>query len=60
MYVTIQRTIERQKVWMRLDDGIEIANLLSIPTMGKTTEVNYGKTAVVKTPKGNRKAAGIV
>ena len=27
--------------------------------MGKTTEVNYGKTAVVKTPKGNRKLLGL-
>ena len=25
MYVTIQRTIQSQKVWMKLDEGIEIA-----------------------------------
>src|SRR5207237_1419996 len=25
MYVTIQRTIQSQKVWIKLDDGIEIA-----------------------------------
>lgn len=28
LYVTIQRTIQSQKVWMKLDDGIEIAGTM--------------------------------
>jgi len=61
MYVTIQRTIERQKVWMRLDDGIEIAQTYyQSPLWEKPRRLIMVRQQFVKTPKGNRKAAGIV
>ena len=49
MYVTIQRMIESQKVWMQLDDGIEIAQTYyQSPTWDKAQKINNGKPEGIK------------
>ncbi len=50
MYVTIQRTIESQKVWLQLDDGIEIAQTYyQSPAWDKPKAIDNGETESFKT-----------
>ncbi len=52
MYVTIQRTIQSQKVWMKIDDGIEIANTdYQSPTWDKTRRLVMVRKKVSRRPK---------
>lgn len=52
MYVTIQRTIQSQKVWVKLDDGIEIAHTqYQSPTWDKTRRLVMVRQKVSKRPK---------
>jgi hypothetical protein len=52
MYVTIQRTIQSQKVWVKLDDGIEIAQTqYQSPTWDKTRRLVMVRQKVSQRPK---------
>jgi len=60
MYVTIQRTIERQKVWMRLDDGIEIAQTYyQSPLWEKPRRLIMVRQQLSKRPKATGKLLGL-
>src|SRR5665213_3174725 len=60
MYVTIQRTIERQKVWMRLDDGIEIAQTYyQSPLWGKPRRLIMVRQQLSKRPRATGKLLGL-
>lgn len=52
MYVTIQRTIQSQKVWVQLDDGIEIAQTdYQSPAWDKPRTMIIVRQQVSKRPK---------
>jgi hypothetical protein len=52
MYVTIQRTIQSQKVWVKLDDGIEIAQTqYQSPTWDKARRLVMVRQKVSQRPK---------
>jgi len=52
MYVTIQRTIQSQKVWVKLDDGIEIAQTnYQSPTWDKARRLIMVRQKVSQRPK---------
>lgn len=52
LYVTIQRTIQSQKVWMKLDDGIEIAETMyQSPTWDNARRLIMVRQKVSKRPK---------
>ena len=56
MYVTIQRTIQSQKVWMQLDDGIEIAQTYyQSPAWDKARRFIMVRQKVSKRPKATGK-----
>ena len=56
MYVTIQRTIQSQKVWMKLDEGIEIAErMYQSPTWDKPRRLVMVRQKVSQRPKATGK-----
>jgi hypothetical protein len=56
MYVTIQRTIQSQKVWLKLDHGIEIAQTdYQSPTRDKSRRLTMVRQKVSKRPKARGK-----
>jgi len=56
MYVTIQRTIRSHKVWMQLDDGIEIAHTFyQSPTWDKPRRLIMVRQKVAQRPKATGK-----
>ena len=56
MYVTIQRTIQSQKVWVQLDDGIEIAQSdYQSHTWDETRRLIMVRQKVSKRPKATGK-----
>ena len=56
MYVTIQRTIQSQKAWMKLDDGIEIAETMyQSPTWDKPRRLVMVRQKVSQRPKATGK-----
>jgi hypothetical protein len=56
MYVTIQRTIHSQQVWMKLDDGIEIAQThYQSPGWDKTRRLIMVRQQVEKCPEATGK-----
>jgi hypothetical protein len=56
MYVTIQRTIQSQKVWMKIDDGIEIAETMyQSPTWDKPRRLVMVRQKVSQRPKATGK-----
>ncbi len=56
MYVTIQRTIQSQKVWMKIDDGIEIAETMyQSPTWNKPRRLVMVRQKVSQRPKATGK-----
>lgn len=56
MYVTIQRTIQSQKVWMQLDEGIEIAQThYQSPTWEKPRRLIMVRQKISQRPKATGK-----
>lgn len=56
MYVTIQRAIQSQKVWMQLDDGIEIAQTLyQSPLWDKPRRLVMVRQQLSKRPRATGK-----
>ena len=56
MYVTIQRTIERQQVWLKLDEGIEIAQTYyQSPLWEKPRRLIMVRQQISKRPKASGK-----
>jgi len=52
MYVTIQRTIQSQKLWMKLDEGIEITETMyQSPTWDKPRRLVMVRQQVAQRPK---------
>ena len=60
MYVTIQRTIESQKVWMQLEEGIEIAQTsYQSPTWDKSRRLIMVRQKVSARPKATGKVLSL-
>ncbi len=56
MYVTIQRTIQSQKIWIILDEGIEIAETIyQSPTWDKPRRLVIVRQQVAQRPKATGK-----
>lgn len=56
MYVTIQRTIQSQKAWMKLDEGIEIAEMMYCsPTWDKARRLVMVRQQISQRPKATGK-----
>src|SRR3954447_18102653 len=60
MYVTIQRTIESQKVWMQLEEGIEIAQTYyQSPAWDKSRRLILVRQKIAARPKATGKVLSL-
>jgi hypothetical protein len=60
MYVTLQRTIESQKVWMQLEEGIELAQAYyQSPTWDKSRRLIMVRQKVAVRPKATGKVLSL-